>query len=61
MHKEIPVIGLVIDEMGFIKSLEITYNINHIPVGISVRKKVVDRAELNKWWRIEQFLQVVWG
>ena len=50
MHKEVPVIGLTIDEMGYIKSLETAYNTSHIPVGIAVRKNVVDRAELNKWW-----------
>lgn len=51
MHKNIPVTVLSLDERtGFILKIEDIFHIEHLPVGIHVRKGVIDRAELNTWW-----------
>lgn len=51
MHKNISVADLVLDETtGSIVKIENLYEISHLPVGVSVKKQIVDRAALNEWW-----------
>lgn len=51
MHKDIPVVALELDEAtGAVQKIGEAYHAEHLPVGISVRHGMVDRAELNTWW-----------
>lgn len=51
MHKRIPVADLELDEVtGFILKISKVYEEKHVPVGISCKKGVIDRRELNEWW-----------
>ncbi len=50
-HKEISVARLMLDQAtGSISSILEVLNAAHLPVGIAMRKGVVDRAALNDWW-----------
>ena len=51
MHKENPVALLDIDEATCVihKICEV-YNAAHLPVGVLIKKGIVDRAGLNAWW-----------
>lgn len=52
MHKYVPVAELEIDEAsGVISSIGKIYEKEHVPLGITVKKTGIDRAELNDWWR----------
>lgn len=52
MHKDIPVASLALDEAtSVILRVDELYNREHLPIGIPVRKKQVDRAALNAWWK----------
>ncbi len=51
MHKQIAVAELELDEAtGFIKKIINIYASEHLPVGVSIRKGIADRAALNVWW-----------
>ena len=51
MHKRIKVADLELDDAtGFIRRIGTVYAKEHLPVGIAVKKGVVDRAVLNTWW-----------
>ncbi|MBQ7638767.1 MAG: HipA domain-containing protein [Clostridia bacterium] len=51
MHKRTPVIDLNIDkETGFVKKIDDVFAPEHLPVGVGIKKGVVDRAALNAWW-----------
>lgn len=51
MHKRIAVAEMELDETtGFILKIEKTYKAEHLPVGISYKKGIIDRNALNKWW-----------
>lgn len=51
MHKNIIIADLDLDEdTGVILKIEKLYNPQHLPLGISVKKGVADRAALNEWW-----------
>ena len=51
MHKRIPVASIELDDAtGFIQKVGEIYAPEHLPIGISVRKGVADRAALNTWW-----------
>ena len=50
MHKNIPVVDMVIDETGFIAKLSKIHDERHLPVGIRVSNTVIDRKALNDWW-----------
>lgn len=51
MHKQIDVAELELDEAtGFIKKIINIYASEHLPVGVSIRKGIADRAALNVWW-----------
>ncbi len=51
MHKRIKVADLELDDAtGFIRRIGKVYAKEHLPVGIAVKKGVVDRAALNTWW-----------
>jgi len=50
MHKNTPVVDMVIDETGFIAKLPKTHDERHLPVGIGVFKTGIDRKALNDWW-----------
>ena len=51
MHKYIHVVELELDDAtGFICKIGTVFGSKHLPIGISVRKDVIDRAELNEWW-----------
>lgn len=52
MHKNTPVADLQLDtDTGVIRSVGHVYNALHVPVGIPVKKGVIDRSALNTWWR----------
>ena len=51
MHKDVPVAELTLDQAtGSIAAIGMTSNARHLPLGIVMRKGVVDRAALNEWW-----------
>ena len=51
MHKELSVARVVLDEAtGLITAVNAVDNAEHLPLGVNVRKGVVDRAALNEWW-----------
>ena len=51
MHKNTPVADLQLDtDTGVIRSVGHVYNALHVPVGIPVKKGVIDRSALNTWW-----------
>ena len=51
MHKDIPVADLTLDEAtGSIQRIDVLLHGGHLPVGVSVRHGVADRAALNEWW-----------
>lgn len=51
MHKRISVVELELDDAtGFIKKVNSIYASEHLPIGVQMKKGVVDRAILNEWW-----------
>lgn len=51
MHKRIAVVEIDLDDAtGFIQKIGTVYKPAHLPIGVPVRKGVVDRAALNAWW-----------
>ena len=51
MHKNISVADMVLDETtGSIIKIEKLYEVSHLPVGVSVKRDIADRAALNEWW-----------
>ena len=52
MHKNIPVLEMVLDDASC-AILQVTeiYHAAHVPIGISMRNGVIDRSALNVWWR----------
>ena len=51
MHKRIAVAELLLDDTtGFIQKIDRVFQPEHLPVGVSVNKGIVDRAALNEWW-----------
>ena len=52
MHKERPVLEMELDEItGGISEIGRLYEPERVPVGIAAAKGIVDRADLNHWWR----------
>lgn len=52
MHKNVPVCNIELDEAsGAISAVANAVAPAHIPVGITVKKGVIDRAALNEWWK----------
>lgn len=52
MHKNKPVLDLVLDEhTSSISVIGDVHSKEHIPVGIPLKKGKVDRASLNGWWQ----------
>lgn len=50
MHKNIPVVDIVLDETGYISKIEDILDVRHIPIGVSFFKTGIDRKSLNDWW-----------
>jgi hypothetical protein len=50
MHKNTPVVDMVIDETGFIAKLPKVHDERHLPVGIHIHQSGIDRKALNDWW-----------
>ena len=51
MHKRIPVVKIIVDdETGYIQKITEVYAPEHLPLGVNVRKGLVDRAAFNEWW-----------
>ena len=51
MHKNTPVAAIQLaPDTGVIRSVGHVYNALHVPVGIPVKKGVIDRSALNTWW-----------
>ena len=52
MHKRTPVADLQIDTpTGTISAVGRVHAAEHVPVGIPVKKGMIDRAALNAWWK----------
>lgn len=52
MHKNMPVADMELDEATCsISAIGHVYSDEHVPVGIPVKKGVVNRAALNEWWK----------
>lgn len=52
MHKNVPVCDIELDEeSGAISAVVKAEAPAHVPVGIMVKKGVIDRAALNEWWK----------
>lgn len=51
MHKRIAVAEIELDDAtGFIQKIGAVHAPEHLPVGIPVRRGILDRAALNDWW-----------
>lgn len=51
MHKNIMVAELDLDDAtGSIRKIDEVCSEAHLPVGVTVRKSITDRAALNEWW-----------
>lgn len=51
MHKQKKILEMELDETtGFILKINKVYAADHLPVGISCRRGIVDRKALNEWW-----------
>ena len=51
MHKDIPFADLTLDETtGSIQRIDALFRGGHLPVGVSVRRGMADRAAFNAWW-----------
>ena len=51
MHKRIEVLAIDLDEAtGFIQKIGEIFAPDHLPIGIPVKKGIVDRAAFNIWW-----------
>ena len=51
MHKEMAVADIELDDAtGFIQKINTVHASAHLPLGVPVRRGVVDRAILNEWW-----------
>lgn len=52
MHKNVPVAELALDAAsGAIAAVGEVWETAHVPVGIPVRNRIIDRGALNEWWR----------
>lgn len=52
IHKNIPVADIsVYEETGTILSVDKSHDITHLPIGVHCSDGVIDRIELNRWWR----------
>ncbi len=55
MHKNIRVAELDFDEAtGSIQKIDKIYNEAHLPIGVTVKKGMTDRAALNEWKKAEK-------
>lgn len=51
MHKRTQIAEVELDDAtGFIQKIGTVYAPEHLPVGVPIRKGIVDRAALNEWW-----------
>lgn len=51
MHKRIAVAEMSIDDAtGYMTKVSVIYEPNHIPIGVSVEKGIVNLKEFNDWW-----------
>ena len=51
MHKRIVVAEIELDDAtGFIKKINQVYAPEHLPIGVPIKKGIVDRKEFNDWW-----------
>ena len=50
MHKRLAVAELELDEAGFIQKIISVYAPEHLPIGVPIRRGIVDRAAFNAWW-----------
>lgn len=51
MHKWVAVVEIELDDAtGFIQKIGTVYAVEHLPVGIPIRRGVIDRAAMNAWW-----------
>lgn len=50
-HKRVPVVDIDINTaLGMIVDIHDVHNVEHIPVGIAIKKGVPDLGGLNRWW-----------
>ena len=51
MHKRLAVAEMELDETtGFILKINEVYEPKHLPVGVSFKNGIAERAQLNEWW-----------
>lgn len=51
MHKRMTVAELELDDAtGFIKKINQVYAPEHLPIGVPIKKGIVDRKAFNDWW-----------
>jgi hypothetical protein len=51
MHKDVPVADMILDEAtSAVQKICGLHHAEHLPVGVSVKRGIVDRAALNTWW-----------
>ena len=51
MHKNVPVVNIELNkEKGTIDKIGQVFDLSHLPIGVSVRKNIIARNELNIWW-----------
>lgn len=51
-HNELPVLEIELDDAtGFIAKVGKSFDEQHIPIGVPLKKGKIDRMALNEWWR----------
>ena len=51
MHKDFAVADLELDDAtGSITKIDQVFATEHIPIGVSIKKGIVDRKSFNDWW-----------
>lgn len=51
MHKRVPVASIELDNAtGFIQKIAEVYNPKHLPIGVTIKNGIADRAAFNDWW-----------
>lgn len=52
MHKNTPVAEIVLKDVTcMIEKIGEIYSVEHLPVGVRIKNGIVNRQELNEWWR----------
>ena len=51
MHKNIPVLDILIDDVGQITEIKKIHDERHIPIGVNIENTTVNHLDLVNWWK----------